>query len=328
MKNLLWLILLIGVNACKTAPITIYTLKAPKEDIMLKSGKLAIIDRTHKDRLQIRHFENGRYIADLNNLEGWLPQEVKTGLADFFDQTGYFEPKLLMGKGAPSGNRITTMNKEVVKQICTRESVDGVLAIERIRGDWDTDGSVTYSPTIDRNFGSYQVPLFDGSQTARLFVYFRLYSCKLQQIIHEFESENQSIKTARGDTPEQMMSGLKPTGLHLALVAQKCAESYGKLISPYFSPEKRKLYTVGDSLSKAFDLAEAERWDEAMDFWILLTESNNTKIRAKAAYNMAVACEASGDIKLCREWLAFSYKNHKMNSVVKYREFIDRMYGE
>lgn len=72
----------------------------------------------------------------------------------------------------------------------------------------------------------------------------------------------------------------------------------------------------------AYDYALGFEWDKAMEIWMQLTKSNNTKEAACAAFNMAVACEMQGNFELAEKWLALSQKTYDLPEAGYYKELL------
>lgn len=87
------------------------------------------------------------------------------------------------------------------------------------------------------------------------------------------------------------------TGSHVAM-----------LFVPSWKWTDRLIYYSGnDEMKKADSLVTENHWKEAAEIWTKMTKSDNKNIRAKATYNMALACEMLGHIELALEWVSKSY---------------------
>lgn len=108
--------------------------------------------------------------------------------------------------------------------------------------------------------------------------------------------------------------------------AEESAVAFGKYMTPHWETVSRMLYISGNyELKQAQELIRQNRWDEAAEMWEKYADNKNPVIAAKATYNLAVACEMSGDIPAALDWLTESYQKpirdkqtafeHKINVV-------------
>jgi len=74
--------------------------------------------------------------------------------------------------------------------------------------------------------------------------------------------------------------------------------------------------------NRAYDHALAFEWDKAMEIWLELLKSNNTKEVACAAFNVALACEMQGNFALAEKWLDLSQKTLDMAETRYYRDML------
>ncbi len=80
---------------------------------------------------------------------------------------------------------------------------------------------------------------------------------------------------------------------------------------PTWKTETRNLVVYSkDKWIEALNYAENFDWQPAIKIWMTELDNDNNLIKAHAAYNIAVACELSGDFELALEWLDFSLSKY------------------
>ena len=80
-------------------------------------------------------------------------------------------------------------------------------------------------------------------------------------------------------------------------------------------------YSALSKVNKAMDF----NWCEAIKLWMPLTKSESPKKAAFAAYNIAVACEMSGNLALAKEWINFSLNKHKFQYAIDYSNSLKKL---
>ncbi len=86
------------------------------------------------------------------------------------------------------------------------------------------------------------------------------------------------------------------------------ALGFSRLFHPYWETVNRMMYLSGNYEMKiALKYANNNQWEEASSIWEKYTQNKNKYISAKAMFNLALACEVSGDIEKALDWVIKSY---------------------
>ena len=131
----------------------------------------------------------------------------------------------------------------------------------------------------------------------------------------------------RGDPSADLNELYAYVATKLNEVSQKIGESIGETLSKQWRTQNRTLITYYgskkwmDAYNKAMDF----NWSEAIKLWIPLTKSESPKKAAFAAYNIAVACEMSGNLALAKEWINFSLNKHKFQYAIDYSNSLKKL---
>lgn len=83
---------------------------------------------------------------------------------------------------------------------------------------------------------------------------------------------------------------------------------FAEFLVPHWIEVDRMYYQSGHSeLKKTDDLIEQNQWIEAAKIWKKNTTNKNKYITAKSMYNMALACEMSGEMDAAMDWAIKSF---------------------
>lgn len=89
--------------------------------------------------------------------------------------------------------------------------------------------------------------------------------------------------------------------------------------------DTRSLYFLfGAQWQEAMIAASEFNWSKASKIWLEATSSENDKVAACAAYNLAVACEMQDKKDLALEWLKYSKKRYPLDQVESYKQLLTK----
>lgn len=87
-------------------------------------------------------------------------------------------------------------------------------------------------------------------------------------------------------------------------VALERAETLAGRMNPTFTTVERTWFPGGSArLKAAGELAKNDDWASAISAWSTLYDEGSDKERGRAAFDLAVAAERSGDVRLAHAWL-------------------------
>jgi len=141
----------------------------------------------------------------------------------------------------------------------------------------------------------------------------RLVDEKIYTFSKSFKSTGKSPSEARSDLPDTHTSAV--------FACSQAAADYAELIRPDVITGDRVYYSKGDSLMRVADSAvQAGKWGRAEAKWNY--EAYNAKdslTRAKASFNMALACEMDGRLN---QAVGFARRSEMIRPDKKTREYI------
>ena len=121
---------------------------------------------------------------------------------------------------------------------------------------------------------------------------------------------NQTDKLTYGNTqsPEYFTKKEVKIKEILQNSSEYLAKSFGSKLFPNWIPVERIYYkSKNPDMIKAEEFAIKNDWLKAAEIWKQKVKSKNSRLKAKACYNMALAAEMEGKPDLAIEWLAKSY---------------------
>ena len=109
----------------------------------------------------------------------------------------------------------------------------------------------------------------------------------------------------------------------LAYTEIAAAQKYASHIATYWTTEERMLYAYPDSLMVlGYDRFQENDLEGAIGSWETAYDTRKVKIKAYAAYDIALAYEMLDDLDECEQWLLKSKKIKKKLPVVDYLKII------
>jgi hypothetical protein len=159
---------------------------------------------------------------------------------------------------------------------------------------------------------------------------------RMQQITGRYILTNQNKWSGLDISFEDALDQL-PAGEDMIL--QSCYETglkAGLTMAPSWNDNIRRIYyTRGNRLlSRGASYAKQEMWREAANYWRMAADSKKARNSAKAAFNMALACEIEDKLDLANDWilLADSLKSDRFSILyqqiiktrLKYEKMLDK----
>ncbi|MEL6653143.1 MAG: DUF6340 family protein [Bacteroidota bacterium] len=210
-----------------------------------------------------------------------------------------------------AGSPPPTLDTESIIYLCEEYKSQGLIALESLDIQFDT--LVYEDPEV----------IGGGYWEARLSVscraMWRIYSADgrnvwdrwTEKFRHQMYGKGVSRREALNDLPSKL-------DIYHDWIAER-GEAYASSIYPpnvrmergIFLGKTGPIRKIALDMEKAGNLALAKRWEEAARIWapIARTESLG-KTAHKAAYNMALACEAMGDLRSARQWLLLAAEEY------------------
>lgn len=105
---------------------------------------------------------------------------------------------------------------------------------------------------------------------------------------------------------------------YLPDIAKTIGEQLATILSPQWETKEIVLITYPEDKNwdKAVQLAEEFKFEQAINIWMQLSQTQNIKKSAYAAYNIALACQILENYKLAQDWINFGLKKYSFKELV------------
>jgi hypothetical protein len=177
-------------------------------------------------------------------------------------------------------------------------SVDGIFSPDFKNEDSD-------SSKIEQ---AYIPKRFYASEIVNVLSQWNYYDLKKLELIYS----QRKLDTIKWDSPAenlfQAIRKLPPRTDAILNAADIAATKNVEFLVPHWIEVTRMYYKSGQvDLKKTEQLIAENRWLEAAEIWKKNTTNKNKSVAAKSMYNMALACEISGDFDAAIDWAVKSF---------------------
>lgn len=199
---------------------------------------------------------------------------------------------------------------EGMKNETDRQRVEAALVLE----GYDLE---LKEPEVREDAGQYL-----ARREVNLTMAWRMYQPARRRMLEEKVYHWSSLFTARGENLNAAIDALPDEDEMIKQTSLEAAADYVGRFTPGSVAETRFYYPNGDSLMKLAALAvEEDRWGSAETRWYYLSfNSQDSVVKARACYNMALACERDGRTN---QALAYARRSHRINPDKRTLEYIN-----
>lgn len=263
-----------------------------------------------------------------------LSEECLNGINEMLLTSKRFEVKRceknMLAANPASLDFGATLDWAQVDSICSLYKVDGLLSLEF----FDTDYSIinpgatvanTATNVLNGNGASVQV---SGKANARAG--FRLYYPKTQTIVYQDRYTQNRTWVQTSTNPAEAIAKLIKKNDALIEVSYYTGKSFAHDLVPLYFRENRQMYKgKKGQMERAQRQGLAQDWEGAIATWEdVYNTSGKSKIRAKAAYNIAFGYEVLGDLEKAKKWIQTAYVEGGKSEAYDYSQIIDKRLRE
>lgn len=309
--------------SCSSTKITVEVLRPPETELSAPVESVALINRVNIANAETNQYNNGVVVLQFNGVTDLLLNEAFLSMKKTFHNDQFILATDTVLNFIPRNADFngSVLPKEVAIRACRVLEVDALVMAEGYTADLDVDNDMVMTTPIQRTYGTFQVPYFQGEQSVYMKMMYRVYLCTDESgsMVSETDVSTQVSYSTSASTPYEMNS--KMAGMNSILVdaAREIGRDYGNQLAPHWVKTTRKIYHTGnDQMDLAFQFTKAGKWEEASNQWYLLATSNNKKTASKASYNLILANEILGDIALAIEWAELCVDKFHMNEAKTY----------
>ncbi len=253
-----------------------------------------------------------------------------TGLTEALMRTPRFNVKHTNIEMVGSGRRQLPppLSWNEIERICDTYNVDAVAALEAYDSDTDLTCTKRENTRKDKDGNQYIEIDYCTELDARVHLGWRLYDPKSRRIIDEFGVTKRRDWTGSGSIEAEAYNDLPSKEFGVGETSYSAGLLYGMRIAPTFVYTNRDFYSKGDDRMKmASRYARSQRWKEAAGIWKQVMSGADRKLAGKAAFNMALACEAEGKLDSAKDWASKSYTQFGNKKAKRYlREINHRIF--
>lgn len=319
-------LLALGLGAC-TRNTTLQVLQPAQMTLPEHITTVAIVDRSKPSNGWSNFFE-GILTGEQIGQDRRSRQTAVEGLTNALTRTPRFQVKStgIEMTGSKAGARMPpALEWSEVDKICRDYGTNAVVTIE----SFDSDNARSARPVAetkkDKTGKKYTVTTYQSQQRTGVRIGWRLYDPKSQIILDEYVTDDYLERNASGATERAALSNL-PAQLDVTRdVAYNVGLEYGARIAPIYVNVSRAYYNKAKGYKT--QMKQAARYLESRDIEkatatykrIIDHAGDNHKAAGRAAYNMAVASEISGNLDLALEWALKAwtdYGNKKAKSYI------------
>ncbi len=294
---------------------------------------VAVVDRSKPSNGWSNFFE-GLLTGEQIGQDRRSRQTAVDGLTNALTRTPRFQVKStgIEMTGSKSGGRMPpALEWAEVEKICRDYGTNAVVTIE----SFDSDNARSSRPVTetkkDKTGKKYTVTTYRSQQRTSVRIGWRLYDPKTKIILDEYVTDDYLERTGSGTTDRAALNNLPAQVDVTRDVAYNVGIEYGARIAPIYVNVSRAYYHKakgykGQMKSAARYLQDRDI-EKATGLWkrvIALSATTNRKAAGRAAYNMAVAAEISGNLDLALEWANKAYREYGNKKAREYINTIKR----
>ena len=248
------------------------------------------------------HVQWGDY-ESVDSLKWMVSESIVDSLAAHLEATNKYrvkpvhQPRMLRHNGSelpeiqPWDGMENMAKKEYVRAILVLESYDLKRSDTEIK---KTDRGHQAEFSVDMKVG------------------FRFYEPIRRRLLDDSIYQVKKVFRMTGSSPQGAQGRLPADSIAFLLTADKAAKKYADMIAPPNISDVRYYYHKGDTLmDQAHQFVREDNWGRAETRWKWLAyKAEDTLTKARASYNMALACERNGRMNQAVGYARRAYRLH------------------
>jgi hypothetical protein len=219
----------------------------------------------------------------------------------------------------------TPLTWEMVDSLCRHYKVDAILSIEFFDSDFAIHNPAGAAASAVGNILSGNNNTIEVRGTASANAGFRVYHSLQKAILYEDEFRFKKYYVQRSYTLADAMAKLIKKNQALREVSYATGDAFAKDIVPLFYWEERKIFKKGNAnMKRGYRQAQSKNWEGARSTWIdIYTNDLRTKAKARAAHNVALSYEVTGDLSAAQKWIQQAYAERGKKIILRYSDILD-----
>ena len=210
-----------------------------------------------------------------------------------------------------------------VDQICSRNELDGLIALEYFDDDKNFRESQRERKKKTKSGADSTYIEFNAEQEIDLEIGWRIYDRQRKVIIDKYELRDRVREQQKGATQREARLALTSERELLKDICLELGREYARRITPHRINASRKIYKKGKSrkqtMEQAFRMADRGDFERSQKLWNdIIKSSADNKTKGRAAYNLGVSYELTGNFEKARFWAIKSYDVYGNKSAKSY----------
>lgn len=218
-----------------------------------------------------------------------------------FDTVQMIRTKLNNGKGL--GATAENISWNTIKEICEEHGVEAIFSLAYYEAD--TQVSLKKKAVKEQNMLRQYIKVQGHEITLETLIEngWRIYDPYNQEVIDEIVFNEQITSTGTGSNPVDALYDINDRREAVLVQSKHSGSSYGSRLVPQEQNVVRTYFVRGsDKLVEAKKWAALGDWQKAADLWEAEVANDNTRIKAKACYNMAFYNEMNNRYQTAMQW--------------------------
>lgn len=206
---------------------------------------------------------------------------------------------------------------DTVEMICAPKGADLLISLEYVK---IKQKSTTYS------YWQNNMQMYYGELRLIYFTYWRMYDLNSRKVIGNRLLRDTLLWQETDFSPVRVGDQLPGFFASAAYCGYLAGTDYSKLIAAAWADEQRLLFRAGSSeMRRAAKLVMDNNWLDAAQQWqrVLSNPRSSQALKARAAFNMALANEIRGNFDVALEWLSQSLEYMQIPEQNWYRDVIE-----
>jgi len=308
-------LLLFALTSCNTTSVMVDVLEPAAINVPQKYQDVVVANRSLPAKGEKgKNFVEGLFSGEgvFNDRRG--SEQAVMGINNKLNENERFGSRICETcefRGTGTAEWPLPLEWDSLRRVCEKYGADALISLEIFDSDKYEDMQVRRRKrTVDgetRYYNKYEAHL-----EIRVTSGYRIYDPFEEKIIDENEFVDHKAWDRSGDTKREA-TGRLPSHRDAVMQAGYFAgEQYAARISPTWKTTRRTVYVGGnDEMKTTRDYVKNNQWEKAAGVWKKYTDSEDTKLAARACMNMAIAAEIRGDLDLALEWANKSYNLKK-----------------
>lgn len=279
-------------------------------DIPAHIGSMAIIDRSHSENEVVNALEKG-LLSTISGKSDRLSKYCIEGVHDQILSNKKVKPVITGIIEKRPGTAIdfpAPMEWFEVVNICKQHGTDAVLALEIFSRQY-----------VDN--------------VAEVKVGFRIYDPAKKMIIDKFQFYHGIGKGGQvpAEDPGALVLNTLNTDDAMKKAGYIAGSIYGKRITPFWIRAERKYYKRSKRdpyMAEGARMMEVNNWDAAIEALQMAIENGHRKTKGRAAHNLAVVYEITGQLELAHETAQMAWGRFRNKASREYSEILQQRIRE